>query len=1592
MASPEEIKAAREERTKRAAEERQEREATTQRISTSRRLELPDAAYSPATPREIPKEQLGFWHQRLNNFKQVFKFQSWGGKGTPRALSQTNKVVLNAALTMIGQRGRRDMTAPFEETIQSWQKGFESTGYIKDALENFQDSPVYYGKALEVAFHDIPRGGHAFADGAIRGVQEFLEQKTKMPQLRIAPGAITVEEAFEKKRENIARSMGLDLDELRENSIYEMKLGFPEFAWGYRKSEKPTGIGHEGQAGILRREGTKRDYKPGMTRKDQKMYSMYDPHTGILHEVSASELLIEINKELYIQQYVPRSGAGTIGKGLSQAMLGFMGLSMEDLDPDNVIVAVTMANPVLWIASGGPIFAGASAWVRAWAIRTASTRQSWMLMGNAARVVKRAIANKPSLISDMPEGMTVYRNLTRPDAFRKIAELPIMRHIMGTISPQNVLRDPIQGYAVLRAWMLAAAKKLSRQDMHIIDQFGVLTDVWGPTDHLHRLVRPGKPLPLTGAKGAPAYKHPLDGIPVSDIMRYPSRYSRYTTRLEREWMGLYDRYQKDLLASAKRAGIDIGVRATPEKHELSIFVSRKIYAKVDKLPSGTETVRYAYDGPPPRATGKAGLWFDMPKNMDVSEAEALEAGWRSLDPIETLAVKTETLKRYVSEREAVQVLQSLIPDVMVRNPAEVAQSANMWRIGQHVDELNLARIEKVIQKPDAPLEIIRSNTKLKAPLLDEQNYSPSNLRAFENQIQAGLKANQKKIDHLLDVHERHPMAQHYFPRNQKAFEKLKRLEESNDQKLKEFLSHKRSWKKAIDDVKPRNRLEGSEVVKPFFENIYWKPGLKGDGLRMAERVDRLLRSFGTKDDATLPLISKLNMINSVGRAMALTMDMSVITIQLQFVAGYPIMMGHAFTGMVRAMADTKFRARYMAKHADTVRKNPNALWAGGGGTEFTELNRVGGLFGRGGPTLTKSSGLIGVAEKTVARPILKVTGGLVQPFQRGFETAIDVAGVEWLRALEPLIKTDADRHAMNAFVNAIRGLSDSKMMNVNSHLRAIESLGLLAPRYFRAMFALQAMVFQGGLRGRLARNAMARGQGAIHLYAYAISLAKGESPEEAINHILPFRPDKPSERNPYYLTWRFGDSTVGFGGKQRSIFNLITTMAQKAAQDPRDVMEWFIEPSTKFMINNLSPLASIGKQTYEGTTWNGESWHGENILDSTKNWATQVAGGYSMPFWLHGLLFEKGSREERVKRGTFDFMGGRTYPLTPSQRYEQALIDAYQRETGKTNVWPSEVEYRFASNFRTKNKFGRALYQAKIDDLKGKEKINPYITALLEVEELALGRISEQVASHVDLLEPEGTDVEDGPYPYIREYYREYGDYVATAIEIARNSDSNKEALEELEKFTARKEEVQGVLWSEYMAIITDPSLDDPFWGYDFLESDRRVEEFKERIGKDSWEDMQAIRDDTRSDLPTLVQRYLKEREELRPYWAILDNIIDERGLRDEYNLWRKLPRAYKDAYLDVQSIARLMHEEPLTAEDVENQTKAVGYSLAQALVDVQVERTKMESEERVIAEILLRWGYKNNTSNPEVMQRLIEKVNEFKDEQRRNFRRNGMH
>jgi hypothetical protein len=1580
MASPEEIKAAGEERTKRAAEERQKREAT------PRRLELPDAAYSPAyspaTPREIPKEQLGFWHQKLNSFKKVFKFQPWGGEGTPRALSQTNKVALNAALTIIGQRGRRDMTAPFEETIQSWQKGFESTDYIRNAFQNFQDSPAYYGQVLEKAFRDIPRGGNDFADGFIKGGLELLEQKIKMPQLRIAAGSITVEEAFEKKRENIAKGMGLDLDELRENSIYEMELK----VGGYR-GRKPIGIGHEGQVGVLRTGS----YKPGMKSKDQKMYSMYDPHTGIQHEVSASDLLIEINKELYLQEYVPRSGAGTIGKGVSQTMLGFMGLSMENLDPFDPVNAVTFANPVLWIASGGPFFAGARAFIRAWAARTAATRQSWMLMGNSARVVKRALANKPSFVSDMPDGLTVYRNLSRPDAFRKIAELPIMRHVMGTISPQNVLKDPIQGYAVLRAWMLAAAKKLSRQDMHVIDQFGVLTDVWGPTDHLHRLVRPGKPLPLTGAKGAPAYKHPLDGIPVSDIMRYPSKYSRYTTRLEREWMTLYDRYQKDLLASAKRVGIDIGVKATPEKHELSIFVSRKIYAKVDKLPSGAETVRYAYDGPPPRATGKAGLWFDMPKHMDVSEAEALETGWRSLDPIETLAVKTETLKRYVAERDAVQVLQSMIPDVMVRNPAEVAQSANMWRMGQHVDELNLARVEKVIQKPDAPLEIIRSNTKLKAPLLDEQNYSPANLRAFENQIHAGLKANQKKIDHLLDVHERHPMAQHYFTRNQKAFEKLKRLEESNNQKLKEFLSHKRSWQKAIDDVKPGNKLEGSEVVKPHFENIYWKPGLKGDGLQMAERVDRLLRTFGTKDDATLPLISKLNMINAVGRAMALTMDMSVITIQLQFVAGYPIMMGHAFTGMVRAMADTKFRARYMAKHADTVRKNPNALWAGGGGTEFTELNHVGGLFGRGGPTLTKSSGLLGVAE-TVARPILKVTGGLVQPFQRGFETAIDVAGVEWLRALEPLIKTDADRHAMNAFVNAIRGLSDSKMMNVNPHLRAIESLGLLAPRYFRAMFALQAMVFQGGLRGRLARNAMARGQGAIHLYAYAISLAKGESPEEAINHILPFRPDKPSERNPYYLTWRVGDSTVGFGGKQRSIFSLVTAMVQKAAQDPRDVMEWFIEPSTKFMINNLSPLASIAKQTYEGTTWNGESWHGENILDSTKNWATQVAGGYSMPFWLHGLLFEKGSREERVKRGTFDYFGGRTYPLTPSQRYEQALIDAYQRETGKTNVWPSEVEYRFASDFRTKNKFGRALYQAKMDDLKGKEKINPYITALLEAEELALGTISEQVASYEDLLERVGADVEDGPYPLIRDYYRNYGDYVATAIEIARNSDSNKEALEELEKFTARKEEVQGVLWSEYMAIITDPSLDDPFWGYDFLESDRRVEEFKERIGKDSWEDMQAIRDDTRSDLPTLVQRYLKEREELRPYWAILDNIIDERGLRDEYNLWRKLPRAYKDAYLDVQSIARLMHEEPINAEDVENQTKSVGYSLAQALVDVEFERTKLVSEERVIAEILVRWGYKTNVAHPEVMQRLIEKINEFKDEQRRNFRRNGMY
>ena len=354
----------------------------------------------------------------------------------------------------------------------------------------------------------------------------------------------------------------------------------------------------------------------------------------------------------------------------------------------------------------------------------------------------------------------------------------------------------------------------------------------------------------------------------------------------------------------------------------------------------------------------------------------------------------------------------------------------------------------------------------------------------------------------------------------------------------------------------------------------------------------------------------VNKGQAVSRFLMLGGDVSPLTIQLLFLAGYsPRIYGKAMAGMVKAIGDPMFHVQYLAQPENIaiLKKYKNLISTRSGGTELTEA------LGRGGLLDTR---------------VGKVVGLPIKPFQRGFEGALDVAGIEMAKSLDHMAKNAGDIEDIAAFVNEFRGLASSQLLGVSSVQRQGEAFMWLAPRYMRAIGSLLFDVTRGGIRGRLARKAMARGIAALTITAIVFSYLRGERPKEILEHLTP------GHRK--FFTWEIGGQMMGPGSKVRSVLMLFG----RSAKDPSNLQEMNSQnPLVKFGRGQLSPAVGLSMDILTGRNAIGD--------ETTDTWRkrAETIGRNFIPLSIDSALFEGGNPQERATRFAGEFVGLRTYPV-----------------------------------------------------------------------------------------------------------------------------------------------------------------------------------------------------------------------------------------------------------------------------------------------------------------------------------------------------------
>jgi hypothetical protein len=856
----------------------------------------------------------------------------------------------------------------------------------------------------------------------------------------------------------------------------------------------------------------------------------------------------------------------------------------------------------------------------------------------------------------------------RPDIWRKIANLPGVRSFLRPFNPSAVANKPVEQSLVGRAVLREEAQQLTLGAMSRVIGLGPLDQIFGKVTK-------------EGLLEAGPYK----GVAINTIRTFPKRYP-LISKEAKEWISVANDVEKAKLAALKAEGIEIRELAFEEGGQ---YAGRRVFGKVGQ--DGELLDTGAVMAGPARVGAKT-----TQEKMRIFETveEAIEKGYRYLADDETLFLNVAGAYNRIADKRMAEWLLSRVPwrtsgadehlklaaasAIHKRQVAEGAiESIQRALRGEQLHHSTVRSIEATFPEAAENLgqatritlqDLVAAGAEAAKPAVVLPVPNPGTIKKLQKLVNEAFEAVALDPDDLIAsatlarLRRQLGFVKYRFSLGEPfVLEKnaVKLLRDRQKAGLNELLTTFRG-------VAKRERLADGKVKVTYSRGIIHEARAEANAaivartqsaekaatLRVGEaRIDapafagKMFTGPEAVETARImraglsPSFNKalgaVNQVNAVARYFMLGADVSTQTIQLLFLAGYsPRIYGKATKGLVQAIFEPEFHARYLARPENQriIQRYPLLVLTKGGRTEFTEAVAKGGLL-RKGP--------------------LKIVGFLLRPFQRGFEGALDVAGIEMAKALDHSGTTLARRMDIAQFINEFRGVTSSSRLGVSTFMRQVETTAVLAPRYNRAIAGLLFDVFHGGLRGSLARKALGSGVASLMAMAIVISYARGESFDEIVDHLDP--------RSGKFFTWEVGGQNIGPGTKVRSVMRVFGL----TAKDPSTLTDeslgfgkgqYVKNPLIKFIRGNAAPLASTGWDLFTG-----KDYLGDPTRDGLLSFTDTISKRF-MPIWIQSVALDGGDLGERATRGVAEFFGLRAYPASVLGNLSQEWksdIDAY---------------------------------------------------------------------------------------------------------------------------------------------------------------------------------------------------------------------------------------------------------------------------------------------------------------------------------------------
>ncbi|GEM_PF-2922042 len=567
-----------------------------------------------------------------------------------------------------------------------------------------------------------------------------------------------------------------------------------------------------------------------------------------------------------------------------------------------------------------------------------------------------------------------------------------------------------------------------------------------------------------------------------------------------------------------------------------------------------------------------------------TQAEAIAEGFRYLSPEEALQANLDAAGRKIADNRLADFILSQIP----------------YRTGQAPDALKIAK--------EYAQERLAAVGKLKATILRGyrgERVPEATVRSigkhFPDQAKILVDAGISKMENYIQ--------RSLLQQAEAAVPQLQAGARATYYKARSALAE------AAEKARQPKYGEGM-VQAPAFQGKFFS---EADAKRLRQILD-LEQKAPIRGAA-----ETISWVNALPRMLMTTFDIGgpLIQGQMTLFTNLPVWAKSVGQAM-KALASEKGYQQFLATHADTIRK-----WSQEGATftpsEFTTAIQTGGI----------------VTKMPVLREVVK-------PFARNYEAFLNALRIYGLEATEHLAKTAEDRVGLAKFWNEMSGQVDTAKMGISRTQREIETAVLFAPRYRRATLTLMSDIAKGGLRGKMAREAVAK----TTLFGLAgymgVSYSMGQEP-------------KLDPRDPKFLTVNMAGQNIGIGG---AYFGTVRTLLRMTLEP-----EKAHEHAATYVRNLTSPLVSTTIRALQYPY----------MYNGPLKLAKEVVASNMIPIWMQSMVLEGQSAEGAIVGAVVEGAGGKAFSekdkgesLTPFQKRLQGsgsskLTPFQKRLQGNTN-------------------------------------------------------------------------------------------------------------------------------------------------------------------------------------------------------------------------------------------------------------------------------------------------------------------------------------